>query len=336
MIDEAEQFTRSLKLKSQCVEDKHHQLSHQKQIFLRKIIKHYPEDFTLSKYHLVHEVKKYANNENKELTRVATYEQFLAECGDLNKELIEILELRNTLNLLRRDKGIIGSDIPVQKFDPQKHKILNEDVMQEYERLVRNHEAEIFVDIDKNLDDFVDLSYEEDNARITNRHKISIEALRFKKKTKKKNEEVIRDDDDKIRKSYIQPHAKYVPMFPTEDFVDADEYERKHNDEIQNMRAVNKVQNLMEELKINRYLEQHSHINQTQKKHDQVTKNSDFNNQQKMPQKQSKPKEKQMIEISAEQAWKNWEDFEESIKKPTMKQKQIMMEDLDKIDFFDP
>jgi len=52
-------------------------------------------------------LKKHANRENKEMKVVATYEQFLEECGQLNKELLEILDLRNALNTLRKEAGVV-------------------------------------------------------------------------------------------------------------------------------------------------------------------------------------------------------------------------------------
>ena len=64
-------------------------------MFLTKITEFFPKDMALSKFHLVNQIRN--GDKVTEIERVATYEQFLELCGDINKRYVDLIKSKNIL-----------------------------------------------------------------------------------------------------------------------------------------------------------------------------------------------------------------------------------------------
>lgn len=328
MIEDAQKLVKKSDAKLDKLEGKGNQLNHHKKLFLVNLTTHHPEDFAISKYHLINEIKKAAHQENNELTRVATYEQFLSECGDMNKELIELVELKNTLNMLRNDRGDNGADIPLQKFKSGKDTVLNEEVMSEYNRLIHNHNAGVFsrekfetkfektMVIDKkmskvpqNKQENVDILKDiRDLAKANAKRKFDQVQKPFE--NEKRLFEAHRD-----RLNVIQPMAQYLPQTVNEDIVDADNIELEFKQDVILRQKIAEIQNVMDKKQHIKEMKMNNVISKARLEHkmplptglieDSGSSNIDQSNKNTEPH--------QMKEISADQVWNNWEKFEESI-----------------------
>lgn len=244
---------------------------------------------------------------------VATYEQFLEECGQLNKELLEILDLRNALNTLRKQAGVVldGTDIPLQRFDPNKVTVLNEEVIGEYNRLIAQHGNKIFSDQEllklhlqnkpvENSSFDIPLAREpigEFDKQDHDQRRI------FQSKPKRE----VDQDLQKFRIEVIQPPAVFQGTQNFEEAVDADEFERKFRQELLASKQTREI-----EMEIERRRAIANHDHESMKRRVAESHNQPLNKANPEAKKVSKKI------ISADQAWSNWERFEESIKPTTI------------------
>lgn len=317
------------------LDGKNNQLNHQKKLFLVNLTNLQPNDFTLSKYHLVNQIKKAANQENNELTRVATYEQFLKECGELNQEMVELVELRNILLQLRKEQGLVGQDIPLQKFDPRKDGVLNEEVIPEYNRLIGEHNAGVFSrdKFESKLEKTMHM--DKKLAKLPSQKKENVDILKdirkiHKANAKRKARQLAKpfEDHKKLifdhqnRRNVVQPLSQNVPLFVNEDVVDADEIEMNFRQEQALKDRISKIEEELSKKQFEKEMKLNEVISKVRLQHKIKIPTDLVEGTSQQDSNSDKRGNKKIREVSAEQAWKNWERFEESIKPGIGRQKK--------------
>lgn len=244
------------------------------------------------------------------MKRVATYEQFLEECGDLNKDLIELIHLRNCLTDFRRQAGVVvdGSDITLQRFDPKTTTVLNEDVITEYNKLIAKHGDKIFssqqmlkmqTQKKSDVESELNIPLAKDSGEDFS-HPENLKRTVFKSNLKQEGGENIRT----VRVDVIQPVAINRELDPNLETVEADEFERKFRKELLQLKEARKLESDLENQQV-----------MVQQKNQQMKQNVGEMHKlagRKITSQKNDTKEPKVI--SADQAWSNWERFEESIK----------------------
>lgn len=74
-------------------------VNHERRVFLTNLNKLKPKSFAFTKFHLINEIFG-----DKDFGNVTTYEQFLALCGQLNREYVDLIQYKNILAKVNFEK----------------------------------------------------------------------------------------------------------------------------------------------------------------------------------------------------------------------------------------
>ena len=109
-------------------------LRNEQRVFLSHLSSQYPRRFALSKYHLTNRIRE---DDKNRLAQVCSREEFLRLCGSLNEEYANLLYSKRILAELLESPEYTKEDAKP---------ILNEKVLQEYEKLVRKGFSQVYTD----------------------------------------------------------------------------------------------------------------------------------------------------------------------------------------------